>query len=47
MIETYIDGFHRKDDVEKLKYNRLGNTGMNVSMLGLGKLILKNLHPQF
>nr|XP_002739218.2 PREDICTED: L-galactose dehydrogenase-like [Saccoglossus kowalevskii] len=33
---TYVEGFHNRDDVMKMKYNRLGNTGLQVSVLGFG-----------
>ncbi|XP_071942080.1 uncharacterized protein [Antedon mediterranea] len=33
---TYVDGFHNKDDVQKMKYRPLGETGMNVSCISFG-----------
>ncbi|KAK6622209.1 hypothetical protein RUM44_002016 [Polyplax serrata] len=34
--ETYVDGFHYADEVKKLKYICLGETGLKVSRLGFG-----------
>ncbi|XP_071803334.1 uncharacterized protein [Asterias amurensis] len=33
---TYVPGFHNKDAVKRMQYNQLGNTGMEVSVIGLG-----------
>ncbi|XP_077978962.1 uncharacterized protein LOC144434386 [Glandiceps talaboti] len=33
---TYVDGFHDKDAVMKMKYSNLGETGMKVSSLSFG-----------
>lgn len=35
---TYCKGFHDDDAVAKMTYNALGNTGMSVSALSLGKM---------
>ncbi|XP_063419798.1 uncharacterized protein LOC134704946 isoform X1 [Mytilus trossulus] len=34
--ETFVEGFHDGDSVSKMRYNDLGNTGMNVSVLSYG-----------
>lgn len=33
---TYVEGFHNKENVLKMKYNRLGNTDLYVSLLSFG-----------
>lgn len=35
--KTYVSGFHDDQAVAKMTYNQLGNTGMSVSALSLGK----------
>ncbi|KAJ8025298.1 L-galactose dehydrogenase [Holothuria leucospilota] len=34
--KTYVKGFHDDEAVRKMKYSNLGNTGMQVSVLGFG-----------
>ncbi|XP_071811961.1 uncharacterized protein [Apostichopus japonicus] len=34
--KTYVKGFHDDEAVKKMKYSNLGNTGMQVSILGFG-----------
>ena len=41
---TYCNGFHDNDAVSKMTYNVLGNTGMSVSALSLGKKNCASLH---
>ena len=36
---TFVAGVHDKQDVMKMCYSALGNTGMRVSALSLGKLL--------
>jgi hypothetical protein len=33
---TFIKGFHDEGAVQKMRYNTLGNTGLQVSHLGFG-----------
>lgn len=35
---TYVKGFHVDEAVSKMAYNILGDTGMSVSALSLGKI---------
>ncbi|KAJ3656567.1 hypothetical protein Zmor_015637 [Zophobas morio] len=34
--ETYVPGFHDKNEVQKMKYIKFGDTDMNISQLSLG-----------
>ena len=34
---TYVPGFHDEGAVARMRYNTLGNTGLEVSVIGLGK----------
>ncbi|XP_074036955.1 uncharacterized protein isoform X2 [Leptinotarsa decemlineata] len=34
--ETYVPGFHYENAVRRMKYNKLGDTGINVSEISLG-----------
>jgi len=38
--ETFVKGFHNINDVRKMKYSPLGQTGMNVSQLSFGAAAL-------
>lgn len=38
-VETFIDGFHDNEAVQKMEYSELGNTGMHVSRIGFGIVI--------
>lgn len=35
-VATYVDGFHDKEAVQKMRYRYLGSTGMKVSILSYG-----------
>ena len=35
-LPTYVEGFHNRAMVEKMRYRDLGNTGMKVSILSYG-----------
>ena len=34
---TYVEGFHNNENVSKMVYNPLGNTGIDVSKISYGK----------
>ncbi len=36
LVETYVEGFHNAEEVKKMEYRALGNTGLRVSKLGYG-----------
>lgn len=35
---TFVEGFHDREAVKKMKYKALGETGLTVSNLSFGKL---------
>ncbi|XP_072028112.1 uncharacterized protein [Amphiura filiformis] len=45
--ETFVKGFHDEDSVRKMQYNPLGNTGMNVSVIGCGGAPLGGWYGDF
>ncbi|XP_037075985.1 L-galactose dehydrogenase-like [Pollicipes pollicipes] len=47
VVETFVAGFHDEAAVRKMKYNRLGNTGMHVSEVSIGGVALGGLYGDF
>ncbi|XP_072021367.1 uncharacterized protein [Amphiura filiformis] len=45
--ETFVKEFHDEDSVRKMQYNPLGNTGMNVSVIGYGGAPLGGWYGDF
>ncbi|EDV27198.1 uncharacterized protein TRIADDRAFT_22637, partial [Trichoplax adhaerens] len=43
---TYIDGFHDIEAVRKMEYRRLGNTDMDVSVIGFGGAALSSFYSR-
>ncbi|XP_063225729.1 uncharacterized protein LOC134532795 isoform X2 [Bacillus rossius redtenbacheri] len=44
---TFVPGFHDESAVHKMRYNKLGETDMVVSVLGLGAAAYSNIYASF
>ena len=41
---TYLDGWHKEEDVKKMTYKKLGQTDMVVSSVGIGGAVVGGVY---